>query len=147
MATYITIPNATPEAEETLLRQPKTSTKLNRRTMMAAASVVLAMLLAATLLTSSAGASSSVLGEIHGTKFRCIKCTYLSPAMGPKSAGNKMNGEHMYCSKCDHVFGKDEARVVNAESKTVARFERRGGLYIARMRLKPPEGFPGPATR
>ena len=45
------------------------------------------------------------------------------------------------------VFDKDEALVVNAESKTVARFERRGGLYIARMRLKPPEGFPGPATR
>ena len=45
------------------------------------------------------------------------------------------------------IFDKDEALVVNAEAKTVAKFERRGGLYIARMRLKPPEGFPRPATR
>ena len=31
--------------------------------------------------------------------------------------------------------------------KTVVKFERRGGLYIARMRLKPPEGFVGQVPR
>ena len=45
------------------------------------------------------------------------------------------------------IFDSNEALVVNAESKTIAKFMRRGGLYIAQMRLKPPECFPGPATR
>ena len=64
MATYITIPNVTPEAEETLLQPPKKILpKLNRLTGVAAASFVLAMLVAAAALTSSAGASSPALGE------------------------------------------------------------------------------------
>lgn len=38
-------------------------------------------------------------------------------------------------------FKKDEALIVNDEGQTVARFARHGGLYIATMRLKAPEGF------
>ena len=44
-------------------------------------------------------------------------------------------------------FKHDEALVVNEQGKTVARFARQGGLYIARMRLKPPEGFAGQVPR
>ena len=40
-------------------------------------------------------------------------------------------------------FKKDEALIVNSDGQTVARFARHGGLYIANMRLKPPEGFQG----
>ena len=36
------------------------------------------------------------------------------------------------------IFAKDHARVENAEGKTVARFERDGGLYTCTMRLKRP---------
>ena len=42
------------------------------------------------------------------------------------------------------VFDDQEALVVDkATGETIVSFQRRGGLYIAKMRLKPPEGFPG----
>ena len=44
-------------------------------------------------------------------------------------------------------FRKDEALIVNGEGTTIAKFSRQGGLYVARMRLKPPEGFTGPVPR
>ena len=44
--------------------------------------------------------------------------------------------------KC--IFDNQEALAIdNKTNKTVVSFERRGGLYIAKMRLRPPEGFPG----
>merc|ERR1719263_305049 len=66
MATYITIPNATPEAEETL--QPKTSAKFDRLTGVAAASCVLAMLVAAIVLTSAAGGEKAPSPALVGEK-------------------------------------------------------------------------------
>ena len=44
-------------------------------------------------------------------------------------------------------FKKDEALIVNSDGNTVAKFSRVGGLYVARMKLKPPEGFNGQVPR
>ena len=43
------------------------------------------------------------------------------------------------------LFDDQEALVVDKGSgKVLVTFKRQGGLYITRMRLKPPEGFTGP---
>ena len=44
-------------------------------------------------------------------------------------------------------FKKDEDLIINGGDNTIAKFSRQGGLYVARMRLKPPEGFTGPVPR
>ena len=41
------------------------------------------------------------------------------------------------------TYSDSHALVLDKSGKTVVKFERRGGLYIARMRPKPPEGFVG----
>ena len=41
-------------------------------------------------------------------------------------------------------FTETEARVIDKSGKTLVSFQRQGGLYISKMRLKPPEGFGGP---
>ena len=40
---------------------------------------------------------------------------------------------------------KNHASVLAPDGKEVCRFERRGGLYVASLTLKQPEGFGGPA--
>ena len=45
------------------------------------------------------------------------------------------------------TFTDSRALVLDNSGKTVLKFKRRGGLYIARMRLKPPKGFVGQVPR
>jgi hypothetical protein len=45
--------------------------------------------------------------------------------------------------KC--LFDDKVALVLNKDNQEVCRFERRGGLYVARLKLKSPELFPRPA--
>ena len=45
------------------------------------------------------------------------------------------------------TFSNSHALVLDKNGKTVVKFERRSGLYIARMRQKPPEGFAGQVPR
>ena len=44
------------------------------------------------------------------------------------------------------VFGKDHARVLDADGKTVAQFERKGGLYTCTMKLRQPEARMGSSS-
>ncbi len=53
-----------------------------------------------------------------------------------------MCDQGMTCS-----FTDTHALVLDKAGKTVVEIERRGGLYIARMRRKPPEGFVGQVPR
>ena len=58
----------------------------------------------------------------------------------------KINGLLMRVSKiCDAglawVFTSKGADVINGKGVAVCRFERQGGLYVSRMKLKPPEPF------
>ena len=46
--------------------------------------------------------------------------------------------------KC--IFDQDKALVVGKDGEEVCRFERKGGLYVARLKLKSPELFPRPAA-
>jgi hypothetical protein len=39
------------------------------------------------------------------------------------------------------VFTKDGAQVLDKDQKPVSKFERRSGLYVANMKLKPPVPF------
>ena len=41
------------------------------------------------------------------------------------------------------LFTQTEARVVDSEGKTVVEFQRSGGLYVAKLKLKKPEPFGG----
>ena len=43
------------------------------------------------------------------------------------------------------LFDKTKATIVAPDGREVCRFERRGGLYVAQLTLKAPEGFGGPA--
>ena len=43
------------------------------------------------------------------------------------------------------LFDKDKAEVQTKDGKLLCTFERRGGLYVATMKLKAPEGFHRPA--
>ena len=43
------------------------------------------------------------------------------------------------------LFDKDEAEVQTTDEKVLCTFERRGGLYVAAMKLEAPEGFHRPA--
>ena len=43
------------------------------------------------------------------------------------------------------IFEVTHALIIDKKTgREVAKFERQGGLYIARMKLKPSEGFAGP---
>ena len=56
---------------------------------------------------------------------------------------SKVCDQDMRCT-----FEETHALVVDKKTgKEVLRLERHGGLYIAKMRLKPPEGFVGPVPR
>ena len=46
--------------------------------------------------------------------------------------------------KC--IFDQDKALVVGKDGEEICRFERKGGLYVARLKLKSPELFPRPAA-
>ena len=41
-------------------------------------------------------------------------------------------------------FTETDARVMDKSGKTLVTFQRQGGLYISKLRLKPPESFGGP---
>ena len=43
------------------------------------------------------------------------------------------------------VFNEDEAQVLDAENRVACVFEKKGGLYVTRMKLKAPPPFTGPA--
>ena len=45
--------------------------------------------------------------------------------------------------KC--VFDEHQPQVVSKNGKVLCTFERKGGLYVAKMTLKSPEGFQRPA--
>ena len=45
--------------------------------------------------------------------------------------------------KC--IFGEEKPLVVDKDGEEVCRFDRRGGLYVARLNLKNPELFLRPA--
>ena len=45
--------------------------------------------------------------------------------------------------KC--IFDEHQAQVVSKSGKILCTFERKGGLYVAEMTLKSPEGFQRPA--
>ena len=52
----------------------------------------------------------------------------------PLMSVSRICGQDMRC-----VFEKTHARVDDAQGKTVARFERDGGLYTCTMKLRKPE--------
>ena len=60
----------------------------------------------------------------------------------PLTSVSRVCDQGMTCT-----FSSSDAVVLDKTGKTVARFERIGGLYVARMRLKPPEGFVGQVPR
>ena len=41
------------------------------------------------------------------------------------------------------MFNSAGADVMNAKGVAICRFERKGGLYVSKMKLKPPEPFGG----
>ena len=43
------------------------------------------------------------------------------------------------------IFDKDKAEVISKDGHVLCSFERKGGLYVASMKLKAPEGFHRPA--
>ena len=58
----------------------------------------------------------------------------------PLMSVSKICGNGFRC-----VFDKDKAEIIDADDKPVCVFERRGGLYITRMKVKSPSPFQGPA--
>ena len=61
----------------------------------------------------------------------------------PLMSVSKVCDQGMRC-----IFEETFALVVDMKTgKEVLKFERHGGLYVAKMRLKPPEGFVGPVPR
>ena len=73
--------------------------------------------------------------DIEG--IRKIKSTFqVVEVTRPLMSVSRVCDQGMTCT-----FTDSHALVLDKSGKTVVKFERRGGLYIARMRLKPPEGF------
>ena len=61
----------------------------------------------------------------------------------PLMSVSKVCDQGMRC-----IFEETHALVVDKKTgKEVLKFERHGGLYVAQMRPKPPEGFVGPVPR
>ena len=58
----------------------------------------------------------------------------------PLMSVGRVCDQGMFCN-----FDKEKAVVVAPDGREVCRFERRGGLYVANLALKQPEGFGGPA--
>ena len=74
---------------------------------------------------------------------RNIKSTFqVAEVTRPLMSVSRVCDQGMTCT-----FSKSDALVLDRAGKTVAKFERIGGLYVARMRLKPPEGFVGQVPR
>ena len=81
--------------------------------------------------------------ESDGEGNRKIKSTFqVAEVTRPLMSVSRVCDQGMTCT-----FTDTYALVLDKAGKTVVKFERRGGLYIARMRLKPPEGFVGQVPR
>ena len=82
-------------------------------------------------------------GDLGNGKRR-IKSTFqVAEVTRPLMSVSRVCDQGMRC-----IFEDTHALVVDKKTgKEVSRFERVGGLYIARMKLKPPEGFAGQVPR
>ena len=81
--------------------------------------------------------------ESDGGENRKIKSTFqVAEVTRPLMSVSRVCDQGLTRNLTDtHAFVRDKA------GNTVVKFERRGGLYIARMKLKPPEGFVGQVPR
>ena len=74
---------------------------------------------------------------------RKIKSTFqVAEVSRPLMSVSRVCDQGMTCTLTD-----SHAPVLDNTEMTVVKLERRGGLYIARMRLKPPGGFVGQMPR
>jgi len=81
--------------------------------------------------------------ESDGDEGRKIKSTFqVAEVTRPLMSVSRVCDQGLTCN-----FTDTHALVLDKAGKIVVKFERRGGLYIARMRLKPPEGFVGQVPR
>ncbi len=81
--------------------------------------------------------------ESDGEANRKIKSTFqIAEVKRPLMSVSRVCDQGSACS-----FSDTHALVLDKAGKTVVKFERRGGLYIARMRLKLPKGFVGQMPR
>ncbi len=83
-------------------------------------------------------------GDGGGAKARVIRSTFQSAKVTrPLWSVGRICDEGF-----DVKFNRTEALILTKQGKVVCRFERRGGLYIARLQLKNPlfERFTGPGT-
>jgi hypothetical protein len=83
-------------------------------------------------------------GDGGGAKGRVIRSTFQSAKVTrPLWSVGRICDEGF-----DVKFNKTEALILTKQGKVVCRFERRGGLYIARLQLRNPlfERFTGPGT-
>ena len=81
--------------------------------------------------------------ESDGGENRKIKSTFqVAEVTRPLMSVSRVCDQGLTCN-----FTDTHALVLDKAGKIVVKFERRGGLYIARMKLKPPEGFVGQVPR
>ena len=79
--------------------------------------------------------------DLGGSKRRHTSTFQVAEVTRPLMSVSRVCDQGMRC-----IFEDTHALIVNkSNGKEVTRFERVGGLYVARMKLKPPEGFSGPA--
>ena len=82
------------------------------------------------------------LGSDNGENSK-IKSTFqVAEVTRPLMSVSRVCDQGLTCN-----FTDTHALVLDKAGKIVVSFERRGGLYIARMKLKPPEGFVGQVPR
>ena len=79
--------------------------------------------------------------DLAGTKRRHTSTLQVAEFTRPLMSVSRVCDQGMRC-----IFEDTHALIVNKNSgKEVTRFDRVGGLYVARMKLTPPEGFSGSA--
>ena len=75
-------------------------------------------------------------GETHRFKSTFQSARVTRPLMSVA----KICGNGFRC-----VFDDKQAKIIDTEGQVACTFERKGGLYVSRMKLKAPPPFTGPA--
>ena len=74
--------------------------------------------------------------SVDGTICDLASTFHVAEINRPLMSVSKICDEGLTC-----VFNDTGADVMNAKGVAICRFERKGGLYVSKMKFKPPEPF------
>ena len=90
------------------------------------------------LVPNEGQAHLNLVAELEGGEHQSVKSTFqVADLTRPLMSVSQICAQGHKC-----VFEGEQALVIAQDGETICRFRREGGLYVAKMKLKPPTPFP-----